>query len=72
MLCMGGGGSDFHFLCVCVCLCVRLQSISKILQRLTSFLVEDFPLIQGGKDFYFEKKSPRSKVWVEVGIEIWS
>ena len=46
-------------LSVCVCVCVSVTKISKkILTRLTSFLVEAFPLTQGGNRSILKKIAP--------------
>ncbi len=72
MLC-NGGVSYFAFVCVSVCLsvCVSVNKIiSKNIDRFTSFLVEAFPVTQGGNHSILKKKSPRGKGgWVGGGVE---
>ena len=68
-----GGVSCFAFVCVSVCLsvCVSVYKISqKIFSRSTSFLVEAFPVTQGGNHSIL-KKRPRGKGGGCVGVEIW-
>ncbi len=72
MLCMAGFLTLHLSVCLPVCLCVRLQDISKILNRSTPFLVEAFRVTQGGNHSIWKKKRP----WVRVsvgggGVEIW-
>ncbi len=64
------GVSNFLCVCVCVSVCVQdnlyrryMQDKKNILNPSASFLVEAFPLNQGGKLFDFEKNCR----WIRVG-----
>ncbi len=59
-----GGVSYFAFVCVCVSVTKISQ---KILNRSTSFLVEAFPVTQGGNHSILEKSPPG--VTVGVGVK---
>ena len=50
-------------LCVCLSVCLSVGKISKkILNGSTSFLLEAFPLIQGGNHSILKKKRPGVRV----------